>query len=161
MDRQIFGGREITVVLAEENRKRPEEMRMRSRLRAPRGYGRPRSPYYGRSRSRSRSPGYRSSYYRHYSRSYSPESRHGDGYAYSPQDKYRRSYTHSRDRSYDRSPVQRPYLSPHRSRDGRSLSRSPYRDSRSPVAPRRRRNSSSPGSRSRSPSGSRSRSANY
>lgn len=31
MDRQILNGREITVVFAEENRKRPEEMKMKER----------------------------------------------------------------------------------------------------------------------------------
>lgn len=33
MNRQIFAGREITVVVAEETRKRPEEMRHRTRPR--------------------------------------------------------------------------------------------------------------------------------
>lgn len=31
MDRTMFLGREVTVVFAEENRKKPEEMRMRER----------------------------------------------------------------------------------------------------------------------------------
>ena len=31
MDRTMFNGREITVVFAEENRKRPEDMRARER----------------------------------------------------------------------------------------------------------------------------------
>jgi FUS-interacting serine-arginine-rich protein 1 len=31
MDRRMFNGREITVVFAEENRKRPEEMRIKER----------------------------------------------------------------------------------------------------------------------------------
>jgi FUS-interacting serine-arginine-rich protein 1 len=31
MDRRMFNGREITVVFAEENRKKPEEMRMKER----------------------------------------------------------------------------------------------------------------------------------
>ncbi|KAL5973322.1 hypothetical protein ACLOJK_029972 [Asimina triloba] len=35
MNRQLFGGREITVVLAAETRKRPEEMRARARVRGP------------------------------------------------------------------------------------------------------------------------------
>ncbi|RZC26612.1 Serine/arginine-rich SC35-like splicing factor SCL30 isoform F [Glycine soja] len=65
MNRQIFAGREISVVVAEETRKRPEEMRHRtSRLRGPAGYGGQRSSRYGRSRSRSvtrsRSPPYHS-----------------------------------------------------------------------------------------------------
>ncbi|RRT55228.1 hypothetical protein B296_00030560 [Ensete ventricosum] len=33
MNRQLFGGREITVVLAAESRKRPEDMRKRARIR--------------------------------------------------------------------------------------------------------------------------------
>lgn len=33
MNRQLFGGREITVVVAAESRKRPEEMRRRTRTR--------------------------------------------------------------------------------------------------------------------------------
>ena len=34
MDHQIFRGREITVVFAEENRKRPEQMRAKARPRS-------------------------------------------------------------------------------------------------------------------------------
>ncbi len=33
MDRQVVGGREITVVFAEENRKKPSEMRIKERSR--------------------------------------------------------------------------------------------------------------------------------
>lgn len=33
MNRQVFCGREITVVLASESRKRPDEMRKRARVR--------------------------------------------------------------------------------------------------------------------------------
>lgn len=46
MDRQILLGREIAVVFAEETRKKPEEMR--GRQRGGLGYGRHRSPYYGK-----------------------------------------------------------------------------------------------------------------
>uniref|UniRef100_A0A0D6R1Y2 RRM domain-containing protein n=1 Tax=Araucaria cunninghamii TaxID=56994 RepID=A0A0D6R1Y2_ARACU len=173
MDGQYIGGREITVVLAEENRKKPDEMRVRSRPRAPRGYGRHRSPYYARSRSRSRSrsPGYRSTSFRgHHSRSYSPGPRRGHDRSISPRERHHRSRSISHDRDEGRSPVRRSYSS-QRSRDGKrgsagnghrdsvSRSRSPDRDSQSPVAPRRRRHSNSPRSRSRSLSGSRSRSA--
>ncbi|KAB2598252.1 serine/arginine-rich SC35-like splicing factor SCL30 [Pyrus ussuriensis x Pyrus communis] len=67
---------EISVVVAAETRKRPEEMRQRTRVREPSGHGGRRSSYYGRSRSRSRSPrdpsGSRS---RYRSRSYSPAPR--------------------------------------------------------------------------------------
>ncbi|GJP42314.1 hypothetical protein CLOM_g1895 [Closterium sp. NIES-68] len=61
LDRTNFNGREITVVFAEENRKKPDEMRTRERYsdRDRPSYGRRR----GYSRSRSRSPpGRRSSY---------------------------------------------------------------------------------------------------
>lgn len=34
MNRRIFGGREITVVVASESRKRPEEMRVKTRTRS-------------------------------------------------------------------------------------------------------------------------------
>eukprot|EP00252_Welwitschia_mirabilis_P024259 TRINITY_DN713_c0_g1_i10.p2 TRINITY_DN713_c0_g1~~TRINITY_DN713_c0_g1_i10.p2 ORF type:complete len:105 (-),score=7.42 TRINITY_DN713_c0_g1_i10:80-394(-) len=47
MDRQILLGRELSVVFAEESRKRPEEMRMKQKC------GRYHSPYYYRSCSRS------------------------------------------------------------------------------------------------------------
>ncbi|XP_039016511.1 serine/arginine-rich SC35-like splicing factor SCL30 isoform X1 [Hibiscus syriacus] len=46
MNGKIFGGREISVVFAAENRKRPEEMQHKERLRGPSGYG-GRSSYYG------------------------------------------------------------------------------------------------------------------
>ncbi|KAK6151865.1 hypothetical protein DH2020_014500 [Rehmannia glutinosa] len=113
MDGQIFLGRELTVVFAEENRKKPSEMRARDRIRrrsSPIGYSR--SPRYRRSYSRSprrgrtysRSPSYYSPSPRrsHYSRSISPRGR-----------RYR-------ERSYSRSPY-----------GSRSLSRSPIRRSRS------------------------------
>ncbi|RYR70660.1 hypothetical protein Ahy_A02g004988 isoform B [Arachis hypogaea] len=59
MDGQILLGRELTVVFAEENRKKPQEMRARERrrsydYRSPRRYSR--SPRYARTYSRS--PGY-------------------------------------------------------------------------------------------------------
>nr|POE73520.1 isoform 3 of serine/arginine-rich sc35-like splicing factor scl33 [Quercus suber] len=107
MDGQILLGRELTVVFAEENRKKPVEMRARERVRG-RVYDRRRSPpRYSRSprysRAYSRSPDYYSPSprRRRYSRSISP----GD-----------RRY---RERSYSRS----PYVSRSRSRS-RSQSRS-------------------------------------
>nr|ABK22635.1 unknown [Picea sitchensis] len=172
MDGQYIGGREITVVLAEKNRKKPDEMRVRTSARAPRGYGRRRrSPHYARSRSRSRSLEHRSTSYRggHRSRSYSPVPRRGHDYSVSPRDRHHRSPTNSHDRDRGRLPVRRSYSS-QRSRDGKKVSAgngqrdsvprssSVQRDSQSPVAPRRRRHSSSPQSRSISLSGSRSRS---
>ncbi|RLM57714.1 serine/arginine-rich SC35-like splicing factor SCL30 [Panicum miliaceum] len=93
MNRQMFSGREITVVLAADTRKRPEEMRRRM---GPRGYsdheGR-RSSRRGRSRSysRSRSPRPRG---RARSRSYSPAPRRRDDYSASPpraKEEHRRS----------------------------------------------------------------------
>lgn len=93
MDRQIFAGREISVVVAAETRKRPEEMRHRtSRSRGPGGsYGGQRSSYHGRSRSRSisrsRSPPYHSgsrNRYRSRSRSFSPAPRRQGDYSVSP-----------------------------------------------------------------------------
>eukprot|EP00262_Sarcandra_glabra_P013317 TRINITY_DN365_c0_g1_i2.p1 TRINITY_DN365_c0_g1~~TRINITY_DN365_c0_g1_i2.p1 ORF type:complete len:213 (+),score=19.05 TRINITY_DN365_c0_g1_i2:181-819(+) len=70
MDGQILHGRELTVVFAEENRKKPADMRARDRTRG-RDYRR--SPRYARSRSRS--PGYYSPSPRrkNYSRSVSPQ----------------------------------------------------------------------------------------
>ncbi|KAL8467400.1 hypothetical protein ACS0TY_030882 [Phlomoides rotata] len=111
MDGQVFLGRELTVVYAEENRKKPSEMRARERTRrrtTPLRYSR--SPHYGRSCSPS--PRYR----RTYSRSpdyYSPSSR-------------RRRYSRSisprvgryRERSYSRSPYGSRSRSRSRSSEG-------------------------------------------
>ncbi|KAG5052958.1 hypothetical protein JHK87_005156 [Glycine soja] len=115
MNRQIFAGREISVVVAEETRKRPEEMRHRtSRLRGPAGYGGQRSSRYGRSRSRSvtrsRSPPYHSgSRNRYRSRSYSPAPRRQSDYSVSPR----------RQAEHPRSP-----RGPPRERDGEQKRRS-------------------------------------
>ncbi|XP_047939355.1 serine/arginine-rich SC35-like splicing factor SCL33 isoform X2 [Salvia hispanica] len=110
MDGQSLLGRELTVVFAEENRKKPSEMRSRERIRSSSRYSRsPRhrgsyspSPRYRRtySQSPSPSPGYYStpSRGRHRSRSISPRGK---------------SY---RERSYSRSPY-----------ESRSQSRSPVR----------------------------------
>ncbi|XP_061360717.1 serine/arginine-rich SC35-like splicing factor SCL33 isoform X3 [Gastrolobium bilobum] len=111
MDGQILLGRELTVVFAEENRKKPAEMRARER-------GRDRSYDYRRSPLRqSQSP--------RYARTYSPDS----DYSLSPR---RRRYSRSispRDRRYrDRSYSRSPYGSRGRSRSrsySRSMSRSP------------------------------------
>ncbi|KAM7264900.1 hypothetical protein ACFE04_002583 [Oxalis oulophora] len=104
MDGYVLLGRELTVVFAEENRKKPSEMRARQRTR---------SPLYGRSYSRSPSP--------RYSRGYSPSrrsySRSPDYYSSSPSP--RRS-PYSRDRKYrGRSYSKSPYGS-----RSRSISRS-------------------------------------
>ncbi|KAK3409721.1 serine/arginine-rich SC35-like splicing factor SCL33 isoform X2 [Eucalyptus grandis] len=122
MDGYVLLGRELTVVFAEENRKKPTEMRARERVsrdssrgrndrrRSPAGYSRSPPPRQARSRSRSRD------YYsppakRRYSGSASPqEKRHGQEKSYSPRP--------SRERSYSRSPP---------INGSRSLSESPAR----------------------------------
>ncbi|KAI3461885.1 hypothetical protein Pfo_018548 [Paulownia fortunei] len=146
MDGQIMQGRELTVVFAEENRKKPTEMRARERggrghvhdrRRSPPRYSRS-PPHYGRSQSRSRD--YYSPPKRRYSRSASP-----------------REKRYSRERSYSRSPVQEhspPYNGP------RKHSVSPVRE-HSPYGSRSRSQSPVRGHspvRARSPSRSRSRS---
>ncbi|KAL0428652.1 UNVERIFIED_CONTAM: Serine/arginine-rich SC35-like splicing factor SCL30A [Sesamum latifolium] len=126
MDGQVLLGRELTVVFAEENRKKPSEMRARERIRR-----RSSSLCY------SRSPRYRHSYSpsprdaRAYSRSpdyYSPSSRRRhDSRSISPRGR------HYRERSYSRSPY-----------GPRSWSRSPVRRNRSrswSQSPRRSRES--------------------
>ncbi|CAN4089789.1 unnamed protein product [Withania somnifera] len=104
MDGQGFQGRQLTVVFAEENRKKPTEMRARERSgsgRSTRSYDRRRSPLrYSRSppsryaRSRSHSRDYYSPKRRHYSRSISPDEKR-----------------YSRERSYSQSPASRPFSS--------------------------------------------------
>ncbi|XP_010486874.1 PREDICTED: serine/arginine-rich SC35-like splicing factor SCL33 isoform X2 [Camelina sativa] len=98
LDGYVLLGREITVVFAEENRKKPSEMRERSRTST-------RSPGYSRSpkhrRSYSRSPNYRRSFTRspyddrRHSRSVSRGDREGS---------YSRSSSRSRYESRSRSP---------------------------------------------------------
>ncbi|KAJ0876507.1 putative RNA recognition motif domain, nucleotide-binding alpha-beta plait domain superfamily [Helianthus annuus] len=156
MDGQVFQGRELTVVFAEENRKKPADMRSRERRGGSRYSDRRRSPprrhspppRYARSRSRSReySPPPKR---RHQSRSVSP-----------------RGKRYSRERSYSRSPVRA--RSPPYNGGSRSPSRSPIRDrspapynngSRSPSrSPEREEQSPTGRSPIRSPSRSRSRS---
>ncbi|KAH9766686.1 RRM domain-containing protein [Citrus sinensis] len=87
MNGKRFAGREISVVLAAETRKRPEEMRQRHR--GGSSYGGPRSSYYGRYRSRSlsrsRSPHHpQGSRSRYRSRSYTPVPRQHEDYSISP-----------------------------------------------------------------------------
>ncbi|ESR58879.1 hypothetical protein WN944_009122 [Citrus x changshan-huyou] len=135
MDGQVLLGRELTVVFAEENRKKPSDMRARERGRGrfrrrspPPRYSRSPPPRYARSPSYGRdySPPPRR---RNYSRSVSP---HGQNY--------------SRERSYSRSPA---YDGP------RGRSRSPHRGQRQSWSPSRsrtpKRNHSVSRSRSRSP----------
>ncbi|KAG2406952.1 Serine/arginine-rich SC35-like splicing factor [Vigna angularis] len=133
MDGQILLGRELTVVFAEENRKKPTEMR--SRERRGRFYDRRRSPpRYSRSPRNSRSPPPR---HRSRSRSrdyYSPAKRRDYSRSLSPEDRRysrERSYSpQSRERSYSRSPA---YNGGSRSRShspakGPTRSRSPSPD---------------------------------
>ncbi|XP_022844148.1 serine/arginine-rich SC35-like splicing factor SCL30A [Olea europaea var. sylvestris] len=152
MDGQILHGRELTVVFAEENRKKPTEMRDRERggrgrvydrRRSPPRYSRSPVPSYGRSTSRSRdyySPPPR----RRYSRSVSPrERRYSRERSFSHSPARGRSPPYNGSRSRSRSPVRG--LSPY---GPRSHNQSPGR-AHSPVRTR---------SRNRSPSRSRSRS---
>ncbi|KAL2628591.1 hypothetical protein R1flu_013277 [Riccia fluitans] len=102
MDHQIINGREITVVFAEENRKKPQEMRSKERIRGRPGHGgssRRRSPYYVRSRSRS--PRYSGSPRKsRHSRSYSPTDRgHRRSYSPSPPGNRRRGRSGRNSRS--------------------------------------------------------------
>jgi len=141
MDGYLLLGRELTVVFAEENRKKPTEMRTRDRggrsnrfqdrRRSPPRYSRSPPPRRGR-RSRSRSRGYNSPpAKRHQSRSVSPQDRR-----------------YEKERSYSRSP-------PHngsRVRSGspgrvKSHSRSPRRS----VSPRKNRSYTPEQARSQSP----------
>ncbi|XP_044484281.1 serine/arginine-rich SC35-like splicing factor SCL33 isoform X1 [Mangifera indica] len=107
MDGYVFLGRELTVVFAEENRKKPSEMRARERVRGQ-SYDRRRSPLeYSRSpryvRSYSRSPDYYSPppRQRRYSRSMSPRDRRYRGRSYS-KSPYSRSRSRSRSKEYNR-----------------------------------------------------------
>ncbi|ONK65600.1 uncharacterized protein A4U43_C07F38750 [Asparagus officinalis] len=134
MDGQILLGRELTVVFAEENRKKPADMRARERVstrydrRSPRRsrshrYSRSRSPRYSRSprrgRSRSRSRSYYSPSPKKQSCSPPPRKQ-----SYSPSPRQQREYSRSvspderahRERSDSRSPPV----------DNRLRSRSPY-----------------------------------
>ncbi|KAL6977375.1 hypothetical protein U1Q18_026174 [Sarracenia purpurea var. burkii] len=160
---QIFAGREISVVVAAETRKRPEEMRRRTRIRGPSsGYGGRRS-HYGRSRSRSisrsHSPYPSGSRSRHRSRSFSPAPRRRADYSVSPNRRHAELPRSSREplRERDNDHIRRSY-SPGYGND----SDQNQNDNRKAVyesdeaRPRWR---SSRGRVSKSPSGSRSRSA--
>ncbi|XP_023644798.1 serine/arginine-rich SC35-like splicing factor SCL33 isoform X2 [Capsella rubella] len=170
MDGYLLLGRELTVVFAEENRKKPTEMRLRergggrsSRFRdrrrtPPRYYSRSRSPPPRRARSRSRSGGYYSPARRHHPRSISPrEERYDGGRSYSRSPAYNgsrgRSVSPARGKSRSISLSPRRSISPS---PRRSISRSPRR-SRS-RSPRRNRSLSPKRSRSNTPDPARSRS---
>ncbi|KAL3379184.1 hypothetical protein AABB24_000078 [Solanum stoloniferum] len=146
MDGQGFQGRQLTVVFAEENRKKPTEMRSRERSgshRSSRSHDRRRTPPSRYARAGSHSRDY-SPKRRQYSRSVSPEEKR-----------------YSRERSYSRSPPRDLSPPPHngsRSRSQtpvrerppyngspRSRSRSPVRRDRSPVRGHSRSPSRSPG----------------
>ncbi|KAJ0982718.1 hypothetical protein J5N97_010973 [Dioscorea zingiberensis] len=138
MDRQILLGRELTVVFAEENRKKPADMRARERIR-----GRDRDYRRSPRNSRSPSPRYSRSPVRRYTRS--PVQRYSRSpsprYSRSPPGRYSRSYARSRSRSpsiyspppkpqeYSRSPSPQDVKS-HRERSY-SGSPPPYNGSRS------------------------------
>ncbi|XP_050156138.1 serine/arginine-rich SC35-like splicing factor SCL30 isoform X2 [Malus sylvestris] len=159
MNGKIFAGREISVVVAAETRKRPEEMRQRTRVREPSDHGGRRSSYYGRSHSRSRSPRYPSgSRSRYRSRSYSPvPRRRGD--SISPSRRRRDNPRSPRDLPPVRDGDRRPYspgydnvAGPNDNGDG--YDKKPMREEKDG-----RDHWRSPDRASRSPSGSRSRSA--
>lgn len=132
MDGQVFQGRELTVVFAEENRKKPSDMRQRERSgsryndrrRSPPRTARSPPPRYARSRSHSReySPPPKRRHHSRNSRSISP-----------------RGKRYSRERSYSPSPVRErspPYDGVSRSRSRspiRDRSPPPYNGSRSPA----------------------------
>eukprot|EP00887_Chlorella_sp_A99_P006971 scaffold2.g6971.t1 len=144
LDRSLFNGREINVLLSKESRKTPREMAVRDERagRAPtRGYE-PRDRYGGDRRDDRRRG-------RSYSRSRSPRRR----------DSRSRSRGHGR-RSRSRSPVRRRYSrSRSRGRRSRSRSRSPARSPSRSRSPAVRSKSRSPArSKSRSPVRSKSRS---
>lgn len=105
MDGQLLLGRELTVVFAEENRKKPSEMRARERYRG-RSYDHRRSPIqYSRSprytQTYSRSPDYSSPSLRQrrYSESISPGDRRDREGSYSRSPYYSRSQSRSISRS--------------------------------------------------------------
>ncbi|KAM6547845.1 hypothetical protein CsatB_019521 [Cannabis sativa] len=103
MDGQVLRGRELTVVFAEENRKKPSEMRARERYtRSSSRYSR--SPRYARTYSRSPDYYSPSPRRRHYSRSMSPKDRRyrGRSYSRSPYGSRSRSFSRSRSRSRSR-----------------------------------------------------------
>ncbi|XP_010519999.1 PREDICTED: serine/arginine-rich SC35-like splicing factor SCL33 [Tarenaya hassleriana] len=123
LDGYVLLGREITVVFAEENRKKPYEMRARERqrsrgcTRSPLGYFQ--SPRYRRSYSRSphdRRSYSRSPYRRSYSRSL-PRYERGYSRSVSPAER-RQSYSRSPygSRSRSQSPIRGRSLSPGYSR---------------------------------------------
>ncbi|KMZ73093.1 putative Serine/arginine rich splicing factor [Zostera marina] len=155
MNGQIFGGREITVVVASESRKRPEEMRTRDRNRGS-SYGHEgrHSSHYGRSRSRSPRRPYSSS--RRRSRSYSPAPKRHDDYSVSPPRRHsshrsRSPIDHQRERDED---VRRSYSPDYEGAASRKHDvnrRSSYDEEKSlHVRSPRRASVSPPGSRSRS-----------
>ncbi|KAJ1277344.1 hypothetical protein BS78_05G287700 [Paspalum vaginatum] len=162
MNRQMFSGREITVVLAADTRKRPEEMRRRT---GPRGYSghEGRRPYHGRSRSRSysrsRSPRPRG---RARSRSYSPAPRRRDDYSASPpRAKEENKRSSKQPKEHDGDKKRRSYTPDDDRNDRRGADNGHDERKRSPAGgeePRRGRRRS-PRPASVSPPGSRSRSA--
>ncbi|KAI3794829.1 hypothetical protein L1987_37468 [Smallanthus sonchifolius] len=163
MDGQVLLGRQMTVVFAEENRKKPTDMRTRERRGGGRFNDRKRSPppRYSRSppRRHSRSPPPRYTRSRSHSREYSPPPKRKHARSVSPQEKRQ-----SRERSLSRSPVREqspPYDGSPRSRSrsppyngSRSQNRSPGRERLPPRnrSPERERRAPRDLSRSRSPS---------
>ncbi|PQP93806.1 serine/arginine-rich SC35-like splicing factor SCL30A [Prunus yedoensis var. nudiflora] len=144
MDGQLLQGREVTVVFAEENRKKPSDMRHRERASTRSGRYRDRRrspPQYSRSPRYSRSPPPRHTRSRSRSRDYySPPPKRRD-YSRSVSPPQERRY--SREKSFSRSPPpykgsrshnQSPNRGPSRSRS-RSRSHSPRRIDRRTRSP--------------------------
>ncbi|XP_034928051.1 serine/arginine-rich SC35-like splicing factor SCL30A isoform X2 [Populus alba] len=133
MDGRVFLGRELTVVFAEENRKKPVDMRARERTatRGRVGDRRRSPPRYSRSPRHSRSPPPRHATSRSHSRDYySPPKRRHHSRSVSPRERrYSQERSYSRSRSHSQTPNRGQIQSPARSR-----SRSPRRSrSRSPI----------------------------
>ncbi|OAE23617.1 hypothetical protein AXG93_4316s1510 [Marchantia polymorpha subsp. ruderalis] len=148
MDHQVINGREITVVFAEENRKKPQEMRSKERIRGRPGHSgssRRRSPYYVRSRSRS--PRYSGSPRKsRHSRSYTPTDRgHRRSYSPSPSGSRRRGRS---GKNHSRSPSPAPRKERVRSPTPNGKSVSPAVRSPAPRSPPRSHPRSPPPSRS-------------
>ncbi|OAY28951.1 serine/arginine-rich SC35-like splicing factor SCL33 [Manihot esculenta] len=132
MDGRVLLGRELTVVFAEENRKKPADMRARERGRGRFRDRRRSPPRYSRSPRYSHSPPPRNARSRSISHEYySPPGRRHYSRSVSPQEKrYSRERSYSRSRSRSRTPNRGQSQSPRsRSRSAnRSRSRSPNHD---------------------------------
>eukprot|EP00249_Psilotum_nudum_P021579 c28159_g2_i3 orf=267-1232(+) len=161
MDHQMFNGREITVVFADDNRKKHGDMRTKGWLRGRAGYGgRQRSPHYAHSRSHSPRFRSRSPRGRRHSRSYSPAPRQGRHHSRSPSPtRGRDRFSPSPDDTHGRGRVHSPSVDKSHSRhskdgQGNSSSKGHGKLRSDSVSPLPERNSRSPRNQSRSRSSS-------